>query len=84
MPPAYFLPPPEHHDSVVTIEAELRCLSNEARAGWKHTCAINVTDAGELVFFPDRIEIGGQPDTVRATSTPPAGTATGWCAMPPA
>ena len=65
VPPAYFLPPPEHHDSVVTIEVELRCLSNEARAGWKHACAINVTDAGELVFFPDRIEIGGQPDTVR-------------------
>ena len=58
VPPAYFLPPPEYHDSIVTINARLRVARNDTGL----SCTINVANAGEVLFYPDHIEIYGQPE----------------------
>ena len=49
----YHLHPPEDSRSVVTFEAQLRCVSNERNA-----CAIHVPQAGWLDVFPDGIAFG--------------------------
>ena len=40
------------------VEARLRCIENTTR----YACTINVVDAGEILFFPDRVEIADQPN----------------------
>ena len=59
VPPVYFLPSPEYHDSVVTIEAQFRVLRNDTGLA----CTINVADAGELQFFPDHFQVFHLPET---------------------
>jgi hypothetical protein len=48
----YHLPPPESDASTVCIEAELRCVANNANA-----CGIHVAQAGWVAFHPDRVEL---------------------------
>jgi len=57
-PPVYILPAPGRSESKVTIDARLRVLSNETGLA----CVISITEAQEVLFFPDRVEIFGQAD----------------------
>jgi hypothetical protein len=50
----YHLHPPESIASTIHIEADLKCLSNEANA-----CGIHVAQAGWVCFHPDRVELPG-------------------------
>lgn len=58
-PPTYILPAPRRRDSRVTIDARLRVLSNETGLA----CVISITEAEEVSFFPDRVEVFGQAGT---------------------
>jgi hypothetical protein len=60
VPPVYLMPPPEYHDSTVTIQVRLRVLKNDTGLA----CTINVTDAAEILLYPDRVEVLNQPDKV--------------------
>ena len=59
VPPVYFVPAPEYHDSIWTIEAELKVIRNDTGLA----CTINVPDAGEVLFFPGHIEVFHQHET---------------------
>ncbi len=50
----YHLHPPESISSTIRIEADLKCLSNDANA-----CGIHVAQAGWVCFHPDRVELPG-------------------------
>ena len=57
-PPVYILPAPRRRDSTVTIDARLRVLSNKNGLA----CVISITEAEEVLFRTDRVEVFGQPD----------------------
>ena len=62
----YHLHPPECAESIIRLEAELRCPANR-----KHACGIHIAQAGWVAFYPDRVELpdcGGVSVPIDATA----------------
>ena len=52
-PPFFLLLPAETDKSTIIFEARLKCIENETG----DACIINIIEAGELRFYPDRVDL---------------------------
>ena len=52
-PPFFLLLPAETKESTIVFEARLKCLENATG----DACIINIIEAGELRFYPDRVDL---------------------------
>ena len=56
-PPYFLFPPAESDKSTIVFEARLKCLENATG----DACIINIIEAGELRFYPDRVDLVHEP-----------------------
>ena len=56
-PPFFLLLPAETDESTIVFEARLKCMENATG----DACIINIIEAGELRFYPDRVDLVHDP-----------------------